>query len=264
MIQVTSQPNEIPPVFNSPIIGKYRWLQEYPNTEAAKQEAASQGYTHFCEISPDAIWAGKIRPRICIGIPQPELTDYRFNDSLWNLMLENAPNMELSRTRAVGSSIAKNRILVTEAAMAWGATHILQIDADQTFPSNALPRLLAHDLPIVCATASRRVDNDRRPVCEPFDFKSLTPGQKLVPMRLVGFPFMLIKMEVFEKLRRPWFADPPRWMMEPEQNSDAIMAEDEFFCLTARRAGYDVMCDMELSMEIGHIGTKEYFIENPK
>jgi hypothetical protein len=264
--EVIPQPNDPVPVFRNNFIGKYVWQHEYEGALAdCVTQAEKDKFTHYVISKPTSIWAGRIRPRICIGIPQPEQVDYRFVNSLWNLMLENAPHFEISRTNAVGSTIAKNRCMLADAAKAWGATHMLQIDADQTFPSNALPRLLAHDLPIVCATASRRVEGDQRPVCEPVDLKSLTKGQKLVPMRLVGFPFMLIKMEVFEKLRRPWFADPPRWMMEPEnQIADTIMAEDEYFCLSARRAGYDVMCDMELSMEIGHIGTKEYMIQNPK
>ena len=69
------------------------------------------------------------KPRVCIGISQPELTDYRFTNCLWNLMLENAADIEISRTNAVGSLISKNRCLVTDAAKAWGATHLLQIDA---------------------------------------------------------------------------------------------------------------------------------------
>lgn len=200
--------------------------------------------------------------KVAIGIPQPELTDYRFTNSLWNLTVESSKTIQLSRTNAVGSVIAKNRNLLVESAQAWGATHLLQIDSDTTFPANGLDRLLAHDKDIICATTSRRIGEDRSPVAEPLDRNSLLPHQKLVPMKLVGCPFMLIKMHVFDKLRKPFFADPPRWMME--ENSDVIdlVQEDEYFCITAQKAGFEILCDMELSMEIGHIGSKEFFISN--
>ncbi len=202
--------------------------------------------------------------KVCVGIPQPEQTDYRFQNSLWDLLLSNASSIEMSRTNAIGSVISKNRNMLVESAQAWGATHILQIDSDQTFPANGLPRLLAYDKDIVCATTSRRMGEDRSPVAEPADRNTLTPYQKLVPMKLVGFPFMLIKMSVFEKMRKPYFADPPRWMMDPNQpDADDLVQEDEYFCMRATEAGFEVLCDMELSMEIGHVGSTVYYIKNP-
>lgn len=200
--------------------------------------------------------------KVCVGIPQPDYTHYEFTNCLWNLLLENGGQIEMTRCLAVGSVIAKNRNLLVDFARGWGATHLLQIDADTTFPANALPRLLAYDKDIACATTSRRVGEDRSPVAEPLDRASLTPRQKLVPMKLVGFPFMLTKMSVFEKLRKPYFADPPRWMMEPDNpKADDLVQEDEYFCETTRAAGFEVICDMELSMEIGHIGSTVFKIK---
>lgn len=202
--------------------------------------------------------------KVCVGISQPELTDYRFTNALWDLLLQNGANFTLSRTNAVGSVISKNRNLLVESARAWGATHLLQIDADQIFPPNALPRLLAYDKDIICATTAKRTGEDSFPVAAPMNPELLTPYQKLVPMKLVGFPFHLTKMSVFDKLRKPYFADPPRWMMCPElPDADDLVQEDEYFCMTTRAAGFETLCDMELSMEIGHIGAVPHYIKNP-
>ena len=78
---------------------------------------------------------------------------------------------------------------------------------------------------------------------------------------MMVLPFMLIDMKVFEKLRAPWFAEPPLFMMpggDPEDKG--IMPEDEYFCHNALEAGYDIWCDVDLSLHIGHHGSKTYYI----
>lgn len=201
--------------------------------------------------------------RVCVGIPQPEYTNVHFQNCLWELLAHSTRvGIQVGKVQAVGSVISRNRNMLVEKAKEFQATHLLQIDADSIFAPSALEPLLAHDKPIVCATTSRRAGIDRSPVAEPMDRNALQPYQKLVPMRLVGFPFHLTKMEVFEKLRKPYFADPPRWMMDPTKpDSDEIMQEDEYWCETTRKAGYESLCDMELSMQIGHLGSHTYYIK---
>lgn len=213
-------------------------------------------------------------PRVYVGIPQPELTDYRFTQCLWNLLQYSAPKYQMLKGNSVGSVIAKNRNNVVDMASEAKASHLLMIDSDQTFPANGLERLLNHDKDIVGATTCRRVGDDLSPVAEPIDRSSIKPFQQLVPMKLVGFPFMLIKMSVFEKMRKPYFADPPRWMMatmfpscfefDAPVTATDLVQEDDYFCINARRLNYEVLCDMTLSMEIGHIASKPYFITQNK
>ncbi len=84
---------------------------------------------------------------------------------------------------------------------------------------------------------------------------------------------MLIKMSVFDKLDElgfaadhTYFAEPPRWMVNKYlgwniNGDDELMGEDEYFCQLLLHAGYDIWCDMGLSMEIGHLGISVNFIE---
>ena len=51
-----------------------------------------------------------------------------------------------------------------------------------------------------------------------------------------------------------------RGFPEMDVVNDALVGEDEYFCYYAREAGYDVFCDMELSTEIGHIGSNVFYI----
>lgn len=201
--------------------------------------------------------------RVMVGIPQPEYTSAQFTNCLWDLLFTSRTvGIEVGRTLAVGSVIARNRNLLVEHAKTFNATHLLQIDADGIFPANALIRLLAHDKDIVCATTCERSGMDRKPVAEPEDRRSLTPHQTLVPMKLVGFPMHLTKMSVFEKLRKPYFADPPRWMVQPEHlNSPDVMQEDEYFCVATKAQGFQSFCDMNLTMEIGHLGLFTYYVK---
>jgi len=91
-------------------------------------------------------------------------------------------------------------------------------------------------------------------------------------MKHIGLPFMLIKMSVFDKLDElglapdhTYFAEPPRWMMRKQgwdiEGIDELVAEDEYFCYLVQKAGFDIWCDMGLSMEIGHIGPQINYIE---
>ena len=212
--------------------------------------------------------------KITIGYPSPDRIDYRFYQDVLNLVFNNWLEYDIKLTNCPGSRIVMNRNQIVEEAKKAGSDYILWIDADTKFPASGLKRLLAHGKDVVCATTSRRIGNDRSPAAYPLDVNSIQPFQQLVPMRFVGLPFMLTKMSVFDKISEPYFAEPPRWMMDKVHGEDTVgyhyqdkdkdvMPEDEYFCWQLRRAGYDIMCDMELSMEIGHIGTTVYYIENP-
>lgn len=215
--------------------------------------------------------------RICIAWPSPEKIDYRFFDDMMKFITQNAQFCYLSIANRVSSRITSNRNLLVQDARKQGATDIMWIDADTRFPVHGLLRLLSHDKDIVCATTARRLGNDRRAVGTPLDQNDGEAGQKIFKMKFVGFPFMLTKMSVFDRLdeyfaampngdkyvksKAPYFAEPPRWM-HPEIDSydDEPVGEDEFFCYHARKAGFDIWCDEELSTVIGHVGSTVYYI----
>lgn len=210
---------------------------------------------------------------ICVGYPSSELIDVRFHTDLFALATQTASfaNIRIGLTNAVSSRIVANRNLIVDNARQMGATDILWIDTDQKFPINALVRLLMHEKDIACATTCRRKFGNRAPIGIPEDRTILEPFQKLVPMRVIGLPFMLTKLSVFDKMEKPYFAEPPRALMIEKYGEAAkipyeamdeyVMPEDEYFCFNAIRAGMQIWCDMELSMEIGHIGSETYYIE---
>lgn len=211
--------------------------------------------------------------KIAVGYPSPDRMDYRFQQDLLTFIFKNMFEHDLYPINAVGSRITMNRNQIVKEAKAWGADYILWIDADTKFPITGLKRLLAHNKDVACATTSRRIGEDRSPAAYPLDIKSIQPFQRLVPMEFIGLPFMLTKISVFDALQKPYFAEPPRRMVNvfrtkdigqsAEDMIDDVMPEDEYFCWQLRKAGFDIFCDMELSMEIGHVGTTVYYIRNP-
>ena len=172
--------------------------------------------------------------------------------SVINLLVYNNGKYQFSLANTISSRIAFNRNMLVTLAREQGATHILFIDADMTFPNNALDRLVAHGKDIVGATAARRKGRTDA-VGNTLDGGPLHFDEPLVRMELLGLPFMLIDLKVFEKLRAPWFAEPPT-------EDGGLVAEDEYFCDAALAAGYDIWCDTKLSLEMGHIGSKIYYI----
>jgi len=211
--------------------------------------------------------------KVAIAFPSPDFIDTEFHNSLIQLITQTAQFIPLGLTNAVSSRIAANRNIIVENARQLGATEILWIDADSVFPIQSLIQLLMHNKDIVCAVTCRRKGNDRTPVAVPLDFNSIEPHQKMVKMKHVGFPFMLTKMSVFDKLDelglapdKCYFAEPPRWMMDKIgwslPSTDSLVGEDEYWCQLVLRAGFDIWCDMELSMQIGHVGRTVFYIEN--
>lgn len=197
---------------------------------------------------------------ICIGYPSSEMIPTQFATDLINLATQTSAFVRVGLTNAVSSNIPENRNVIVDNARMMGATDILWIDSDQKFPVNGLVRLLAHDKDIACATTCRRKLHDRSPVAIPLDLASIEPNQKLVKVKLVGFPFMLVKMSVYDKLEKPYFAMPPRNKTDIATGISQVVGEDEYFCDAALKAGFDIWCDMELSMEIGHIGQQVFYI----
>jgi len=220
--------------------------------------------------------------KICIAWPSPEKTDYRFNHDMIQLITQNGLYLKIGIANEVSSRIALNRNKLVQDARNQNATDILFIDADTKFPINGLLRLLSHDKDIVGATTARRFGTgDLRPIGTPVFEGVGEAGQVLFPMKLLGMPFMLVKMSVFDRLDEkfvewsggiaqkgaiPYFAEPPRWMT-PEiasKEEPFLVGEDEYFCFYARKAGFEVLCDEELSMLIGHVGSQVYYIQPEK
>lgn len=154
-----------------------------------------------------------------------------------------------------GTLIADQRCKLVEMSLAQDADYVLFLDSDMTFPADLVERLMAHDKDIVaCNYATRRL-----PV-KSVAFKSLDNLEHLYSFDktgleecdAVGMGAMLVKTEVFKKLRYPWF------QIHYMPNARLWMGEDMYFCKLAQANGYQIWIDHDLSKKIGHSGVFVY------
>lgn len=199
--------------------------------------------------------------KIAIGIPSGENVCASFMVQMSNLLMKNKLPISIF-ANAQSSRIAYNRNSLVDIARSVNSSHLFFLDSDMIFPPYSLEVLLNHDKDIVGATASKRQDNFTQAIGETFTGAVLKESTELIKMKMLGPCVMLIKMSVFDRLKKPYFCEPPNWMMS-KPTDEGIMPEDEYFCHSAIEAGLDIYCDMKLSMNIGHRGSKTYYIEQP-
>jgi len=164
---------------------------------------------------------------------------------------------------ASGSVIAELRnSLVQRALDTPETTHVSFIDDDQMFPADTIPRLIAHDLPIVGANIVRKESNprtnSRELAPEGFDQKlanvcwTLPHSTGVQEVDYVGTGLILIKREVFEAMGKPWYF----------YDLKGEVGEDVSFCHKARELGYSTHIDHDLSKEVKHCGTFYWGMEH--
>jgi hypothetical protein len=149
---------------------------------------------------------------------------------------------------------ARNRIV--DMALAQELTHVLFVDMDMAFPAKTAEILISADLDIIGCNAAKKQSGD--PVIyrnlDGQDLDYITGG--IAEVEYCGTGILLVKTDVFRSIEWPWFyTDPYR----PER---VIIGEDIVFTRIARKKyGYKLFCDLDLSMEIGHIGEKVVTLE---
>jgi len=140
-----------------------------------------------------------------------------------------------------------------------GATHILFLDADMTWPADVLSRMLAHhDKGIVSGLYHLKtwphwpvaLTNGRiMPKTDAVDYdyhKTIHESEGLVPVEMIGMGCALVPMSVFGVIPHPWFA------YATDQGGAFTITEDVPFCQKARAVGCPILVDP--SVKCGHIG----------
>jgi len=158
-----------------------------------------------------------------------------------------------------GSLISKQRQDLAEAAIKSGATYILWLDSDMSFPPSIAETLMSHNTDIVaCNYSTRSVPRKGVAYSKIGDWHSWIKPNNTVP-RLqnvdgVGMGCMLTKVDLFSKLEKPWFD--VSWI--PEYS--CFIGEDFYFCRSAQKLGYRIIIDTVISRNIKHIGISEFDI----
>ncbi|CAK0764356.1 hypothetical protein CCP3SC15_300017 [Gammaproteobacteria bacterium] len=136
-------------------------------------------------------------------------------------------------------------------------THYLFIDSDvHGFEYGQIDRLLNYNLPIVSGAYLERKNQEcfcagRFPK-PPKDQGEFTPATStgLKNVDWVGAGFLLIKREIFERLKYPWFRFGEVYYTDDTKRRCILEEpEDLTFCRKARAAGYSIYLDCDCRIE---------------
>lgn len=210
------------------------------------------------------------RPRVALAIPSYDGWKAEMGHDALNLAINSAPHVDLTTVFVHGqdTSEARNNIVAALRDMPddQKVDAILWIDADMRFPPDALLRLLRHRLPLVGADYRLRKPPFPR-IGLWYDpdnpFSHYYPPPPEAPktglddrMAVLGFGLILTHMRLFEfpDWPRPWFARAWSNQNVRVDNPSGFITEDCVFCTMARAHGVKVVCDLDLSAEVSHIG----------
>jgi hypothetical protein len=142
-----------------------------------------------------------------------------------------------------------NRNQLVEAARQNGSTHLMFIDSDIQFPPDGIARLLAHDKAVVGGYYNtRRGNNPIRFLDDDGNVIVKDIPETLFKCHVLPTGFMLIRMDTFDALSKPYFAT-----ITHEQGT---IGEDVAFCRWVADAGIEIWCDP--TIKLGHVGKHIY------
>jgi len=193
--------------------------------------------------------------RVGICIPSGDMVHADFMLALASMC--NNPGAGIALISCKGSLIVVNRNNGVKFSIDLNCTHLLFLDSDMVFPQDTLRRLLAHNKDIVGAAYTKRVP-PHDVLGRTLDNKPLEVNTGCIEVRGLPTGCMLINMNVFKRLKRPYFREV--FVEEGGTDAEGVIGEDYYFCDAARAAGCSVWMDVDLSKEIGHIGQMVYRI----
>ena len=194
------------------------------------------------------IITGKKDVRVVIGMPATETMKAKTAHAIGCLALHSADKI-LDFLMIQSCDIAANRTWLVRQALEKDATHLLFIDTDMLFPSDALDQLLARKKDIVAANYHKR----QFPLQKVAAYFSDTEESETEPFKvgIAGTGFMLINLDVF---RNPNL-DPNWFSFGRNAKGEQVIGEDGWFCNTARAVGYDIWVDPVIKvLHLGEFG----------
>ncbi len=159
-----------------------------------------------------------------------------------------------------GTVLPQLRNYLVKDAVDWGANYLLWIDADHSFPADALVRLLSRNVPVIGVNYPRR-SYPTSPTAFDHDMKLVWTTEELarqgavVQVRGLGLGFCLVDMNVIHALmsHRSDGEEKPFFALEMLGNGLKYLGEDVFFFNRISEAGIPVYLDHGLSWQIGHL-----------
>lgn len=192
---------------------------------------------------------------VLISVPSNDMVHADFSMDLVNMCVLSALNGIFIAAISEKSSIVEvGRTRIAVAALNINPDYLFTVDSDMRFPPDTLLQLLKHKKDIVCCDAVKRREPHTQVIKgldnKPIDYNNTEP---LVEIKGGSTACKLIKIDVLRQL------DPPYYAVTWEGIN--YTGEDRYFSEKVKKAGFKIYCDTRLSLNIGHIGTKTYYIK---
>jgi GT2 family glycosyltransferase len=151
--------------------------------------------------------------------------------------------------------VAHMRNQLIDGAIKYSCTHILFLDIDHRHNLDTIPKLLSHKKSIVSGLSYMRNEP-----YEPCLFRGMINAYEtitewndgeLIEVDSVGAACLLIDMDVFKDIQRPYF----EFLSNPDKNVHFGLGEDVVLCNKLKQAGYKIFVDT--SCTNSHIGRVE-------
>lgn len=209
----------------------------------------------------------KITPNIFVAIPVYGMVPAQFMASM--LRLQGDPPFSLSIKMLAGDSlVSRARNTLSAEFLASDCTHLLFLDSDLIFSPEHVRRLVEHDKPIVAGFYPKKQEGELNWVCNAKLEETKPDDDGLQEVRFMGTGFMLVKREVFGRMREahPEIAYHPDskpsetewdfWSVGVHRDANGFaryLSEDWFFCQRALDLGYKVYGDTKvIAKHVGH------------
>lgn len=148
--------------------------------------------------------------------------------------------------------VGEARNAIVEMALEDKIEWLFFLDYDVSPPPNALIKLLSLKVPIAAGVYHlKQVPSQPLIMIKGWEkaFEEYDYGD-LIKADAVGMGCTLIHMDVFRKIKKPWFKTSPGYAGKRSAIVPS-MTEDIYFCEKARAAGYDIIVDT--SVQCGHV-----------
>lgn len=187
--------------------------------------------------------------RLAIAVPALDHVSAYFANDLARMYAATCASVPMvTLAMMVGTFVHQAREkLLHDVVELWGATHVLWLDADMTFPPDTALRLIAHDRDVVAANYVSRTARPRPTAMRDGQCVSSIDATGLEDVDHVGMGVLLMKSSVVANIPSPRF-----WY------STLTETEDVYFCRQLRAAGHTIAVDHDLSYRVGHVGTFTY------
>ena len=203
-------------------------------------------------INNSSMW--EVKPlKLSILVPSRDTVHSQFTyclTQLYNLTRESGIDTYLFFDSSTILLNQRNNLI--KKAKEVKSDYVLWLDSDMMFPSTTALRLLEHNKDIVACNYMRRSKPLKTVAYTDLNnwdsWVPLEPQEDLIKVQGVGMGCMLMKLDMFNKLEKPYFE------FHYKENTEDYFGEDFILLGKLRNLEYDVYIDTILSMNIKHLG----------